>query len=256
MKNVKLDIQRFGHTNSTTNYGYPQFVGTDKPGWLTDINGAFNDIDEDIKTAQTTADSAQASATIADGKAVQAQSDATTALNSAGSANTNIGTMANLNTTDKTSLVGAINEVNNTLNFTSFKEYNTSSADFVKGDDITLDGLVVNLAKTQNGSYAKVYGQFLGYPTTSDSGNTEFIMNNTGLTISEAFTVRSVGITTRTQNLSGTDVVTYVARCDLLFNTNGSITIKSNQTWETGKYYNVILHPVVIQIKSFGDQPE
>lgn len=256
MKNVKLDIQRFSHTNSTSNYEFPQFVGTDKPAWLTDVNGFASAADTAIKAAKDRADAAYTLAGTAEGKADLAQGDATSALNSAGTANTNIGTMADLNTTDKTSLVGAINEVNNNLNFTSFKEYNTSSADFVKGNNITLDGLVVNLAKTQNGSYAKVYGQFLGYPTTSDSGNTEFILNNTGLTISEAFTVRSVGITTRTQNLNGTDVVTYVARCDLLFNTNGSITIKSNQTWETGKYYNVILHPVVIQVKSFGDQPE
>ena len=242
-------------TNKTTHYELSQYVGTDKPTYLTDYNNDMSAIDTGIYNAQTKADTADSKATIADGKAVQAQGDATTALNQAGSANTNIGTMANLNTTEKSSLVGAINEVNNNLNFTSFKNYNSSSADFGKGNNITLDGLAVNLAKTQNGSYAKVYGQFLGYPSTSDSGNTEFTLSNTGLTISEAFTVNSVGITTRSQNINGTDVVTYVARCDLLFNTNGTITIKSNQTWETGKYYNVILHPVVIQVKSFGDQP-
>lgn len=243
-------------TNKTTHYELSQYVGSDKPTYLTDYNNDMSAIDTGIYNAQTKADTAFANAGSADTKADNAQLTANQALNSAGNANTNIGTMANLNTTDKTSLVGAVNEVNNNLNFTSFKNYNASSADFVKGNNITLDGLAVNLAKTQNGSYAKVYGQFLGYPTTSDSGNTEFVLNNTGLTISEAFTVNSVGITTRSQNLNGTDVVTYVARCDLLFNTNGSITIKSNQTWETGKYYNVILHPVVIQVKSFGDQPE
>lgn len=33
-------------TNSTSNYNLPLFLGTDKPSWLIDWNGAMNDIDE------------------------------------------------------------------------------------------------------------------------------------------------------------------------------------------------------------------
>ena len=33
------------HTNSTTHYSLPQFIGTDTPTWLTDVNGAMADID-------------------------------------------------------------------------------------------------------------------------------------------------------------------------------------------------------------------
>lgn len=40
------------HTNSTTNYSLPQFVGTDTPGWLTDVNGAMADIDAAIFARQ------------------------------------------------------------------------------------------------------------------------------------------------------------------------------------------------------------
>ena len=40
------------HTNSTTNYNLPQFVGTDTPGWLTDVNGAMSDIDAAIFARQ------------------------------------------------------------------------------------------------------------------------------------------------------------------------------------------------------------
>lgn len=40
------------HTNSTTNYSLPQFVGTDTPGWLTDVNGAMADIDAAIYARQ------------------------------------------------------------------------------------------------------------------------------------------------------------------------------------------------------------
>lgn len=40
------------HTNSTTNYSLPQFVGSDTPGWLTDVNGAMADIDAAIYARQ------------------------------------------------------------------------------------------------------------------------------------------------------------------------------------------------------------
>lgn len=47
-----------GHTNSTVNYNLPQFVGTDKPTWMGDVNGAFLAIDTAIAAAKTQADSA------------------------------------------------------------------------------------------------------------------------------------------------------------------------------------------------------
>lgn len=68
-----------GHTNSTTNYSLPQFVTTDKPAWLTDINGAFSDIDTAIHTAQ--ADATSAGSTASD--AATAASNAATAASTA-----------------------------------------------------------------------------------------------------------------------------------------------------------------------------
>lgn len=41
------------HTNSTTHYNLPQFVGTDTPGWLTDVNAAMSGIDTAIYQRQT-----------------------------------------------------------------------------------------------------------------------------------------------------------------------------------------------------------
>lgn len=68
-----------GHTNTTPNYNLPQFLTSDKPAWLTDINNAFSDIDTAINTAQTKADSAY-------NNAGTAQADATTAINNAATA--------------------------------------------------------------------------------------------------------------------------------------------------------------------------
>lgn len=67
------------HTNSTTNYALPQFITTDKPFWLTDINQAFSDIDAGIKAAKDAGDNAQNDAT-------QALSDASAASSAASAA--------------------------------------------------------------------------------------------------------------------------------------------------------------------------
>lgn len=37
-------------TNTTTNYNLPIFIGSDKPSWLADFNGAMNAIDAQMKT--------------------------------------------------------------------------------------------------------------------------------------------------------------------------------------------------------------
>lgn len=67
------------HTNSTPNYNLPQFVSSDKPAWLSDINAAYADIDTGMKRAQDAADDAQSDAT-------QALLDASTASATATSA--------------------------------------------------------------------------------------------------------------------------------------------------------------------------
>lgn len=37
--------KKMSATNKTANYELPEFVGTDKPSWLTDFNGAMTKID-------------------------------------------------------------------------------------------------------------------------------------------------------------------------------------------------------------------
>ena len=45
-------------TNHTPNYTLPQFIATDVPTWLVDVNGAFSDIDTAIHNAQEAAGAA------------------------------------------------------------------------------------------------------------------------------------------------------------------------------------------------------
>ena len=44
--NIEVDENKFNSTNHTENLSLPQFIATDKPGWLTDFNGAMEVIDE------------------------------------------------------------------------------------------------------------------------------------------------------------------------------------------------------------------
>ena len=71
-------------TNHTTHYEMSQYIGSDKPTYLVDYNQDMSKIDTAIYGAES----------------------------KAGVNETNIGTLANLTTTEKSSLVGATNEVN------------------------------------------------------------------------------------------------------------------------------------------------
>lgn len=81
-------------TNKTTTLDLSQFVGTDKPDWLTDYNEDMEKIDawateaeSDINTANNNANSAKVSAQSASTAATTAVNTATQALTSADNAN-------------------------------------------------------------------------------------------------------------------------------------------------------------------------
>ena len=122
-----------GHTNSTANLALPQFIGTDKPTWLSDVNGAFAAIDSyagnndaalaitdgkadtaiaDASNAVTTAGNAATTAGNAAATATAANTVAGNALTVANGINAKVGVLTDLTTTDKSTVVNAINEVN------------------------------------------------------------------------------------------------------------------------------------------------
>ena len=85
-------------TNKTTTLDLSQFVGTDKPDWLTDYNGDMEKIDawataaeSDISAATADASSAKTTAGAASTAANQASATANNALNKANEAISNIG---------------------------------------------------------------------------------------------------------------------------------------------------------------------
>lgn len=238
-------------TNKTTNYELSQFVGTDKPAWLSDYNGDMGKIDAGIYAAQTTA-------TGADGKA---DSNATA-----------IGTLTNLNTTDKTSCVAAINEANtlagtaqgtaNTadgkasdnalaitalqneigkFNFTDFRTPNVTGS----GINVTLNE--IKSATNSDGSIGKLYGSIFGTVTTT-SGN---------ITIADcgfrpATDINIDGVCLRQNITSGGAPVINIL--PITIHTDGTVTLQYNMTatWN-GRTIALLFPACVLFLKDFGD---
>lgn len=112
-----------GATNTTANYNLSQFISTDKPAWLQDYNGDMLKIDTGINAAKLAADTAQSTATNAQTDATSAVNSVSTLATTVSSLSTAIGSInGTLNTitsligngtpttTDHT-IIGAINEL-------------------------------------------------------------------------------------------------------------------------------------------------
>lgn len=235
-------------TNKTTNYELSQFLGTDKPAWLTDYNSDMSKIDGGIHTAQTTA-------TGADGKA-----DANA---------TAIGTLANLTTDVKTSAVAAINEVDShadtaqqTANAASALA-NTNKTDIAglksilnlsvvnkyTSSDVTLNNCntfsgEITIVRDVSGEIFKVYGIFAVVPTVGIGSSFTITLPNTGIETDESYNIAPVGITT------GNEIVD-----------NISITVNNNSIVITGvsrgngMASNGRLFPCMYFNTDFGDEP-
>ena len=74
------------HTNQTGHYNLPQFVGSDIPSWLVDVNQAYAEIDSAIYAAKNTADVASNTAGSANTVAQDAKGAAEVATTTANSA--------------------------------------------------------------------------------------------------------------------------------------------------------------------------
>ena len=120
-------------TNKTTHYELSQYIGTDKPTYLTDYNQDMAKIDAGIYASQGKADVNATSIGDLTDLQTTAKSDLVSAINEVDTTATNnathIGNINNLETVSKTNVVSAINEVNT----------NQTSASSSIGDLLDLD---------------------------------------------------------------------------------------------------------------------
>ena len=230
-----------GHTNSTANLSLPQFIGTDKPTWLGDINSAFSDIDayagtndaavsgavSDAASAVSQAASAVSTANAANTTAGNASTAATTAVGTANNAmslvnqtNTKIGTLANLNTTDKTSIVNAINEV-----------YGMAGGDSVS---VTADG-VKTASQLLDDLFAAV--DITKVTTKSTFAKDDSVFTITGITNSRlAFVNISVSLT----DTIITEVHVMNSASTYQANVNGTASDSSSYVFPVGTTFSIV----------------
>ena len=236
-------------TNKTTNYNLSQFIGSDKPAWLSDYNGDMGKIDTGINNAQTTA-------TAADGKA-----DANT---------TSIGTLSSLTTTAKTSCVAAINEVNSAaataqgtansasqtatnayakaetaiantqlFNLTSITTVNAANFQNIRG--LSGMGGSITVACNSVGSVFKVYGTI---NFNKSFGNVSFTIPS-NIRPENTITITPAGIWVQDNS--------YTRPINLTIATDGTITVS---WYGDGKNESTCsLMPFLYFAKDFGDEP-
>ena len=276
------------YTNHTTNYNLPQYVGTDKPSYLNDFNGAMNTIDgqmktnangvsanassignlEDLTTTEKTTlvgainevdgncDTNTSNIGTLSSLTTTETSNLVGAINEVDShADTNassIGTLSNLNTSEKSNLVGAVNEVDANIkrfNLNVIKKYNTTGT----GSDVSATGCSVSainmtVARDSGGNVFKCYG--VVYITPSASGCI-VKLDNTGIRLPQGATnyaILPAGFVYKVSASTGSDYV-YMNIYDNYINLQFDASTNRQSVTE---YFL----PCIYFNSDFGDTPE
>lgn len=272
-------------TNKTTNYELSQYVGSDKPTYLTDYNQDMSKIDAGIHAAKSEADTNATSigdltslTTTAKTSLVAAANeiDADVATNTNNIATntsniatntTHIGTLSNLTTTAKTDLVVASNEINAKIGNIANLETDTKTstvaaineiATYLNLNDIstvkaykdssyTTELRTITVAKNSDGSLAKIYG-YVGNFAPSANGDQTAYIQDIGLRPDSQLTISYSGFS------YGHNLNVSNRPATIVINTDGSATITAYADNSTTNFY-IQLIPCLLFIKDFGDVP-
>ena len=220
------------HTNTTANYNLPQFTGTDKPSWLTDVNGAMTSIDTQMKA------NADANTTTA-GDLSTLSGRVTTAEENITSQGSTLQTVSNVASGASTTATNAKNAVDGLAKYITLN--NTASASVTSsGAKITKN--TVRTASNNDGSMGKIYGQ-IDVTVTNASGTT--IKIQTPFRPSEGFRVQGNLIFDNTTNHES-------GLSNYQIDSNGEITVTLNNY-----FYNKNVHlyfiACMMQWVNFGD---
>lgn len=269
-----------GHTNSTANYNLPQFVGSDKPTWLGDVNGAMSAIDAAIANAASaatdaasvatnaatvaagavttanaasetataastaasgatttannaaeTANNAQSTAVLAKGTADDAATAAAAAETKADAANGAIGDLTELDTTDKTSVVNAINEVVAAL---------PSAGGSVS---VTADGVKTNAALLADlfalVDLTKVNAKTVFERTTSDVSVIAALTFKNLTANSEEIKFGNAGTNSTTYYTSEFDLGALSTNCHFYVNNGGTVNTRDSEVATSGSTFTI-----------------
>ena len=235
-------------TNKTSNYNLSQFVGSDKPAWLADYNQDMSKIDTQMK----------------------ANADASTA--NAGNISNNttaIGDLTALNTTAKSNLVVAVNEVKasaGTAQGTAESAANNANTAKSEADALTRylaitqtgkisptvsGGTIGNIndvyyALNADGTLGKIYGRLRF--TSNTSGTITVTLPVSALTTSSQFNIASACY----YNSVGNYEFNIINARDMTINTNGNCTITFSGI-AVGEQITIWLPPCLYFFTDFGD---
>ena len=218
-------------TNSTPNYGLPQYLPTDKPTYLGDFNKAMLDIDTNMKSIDNKAEGAEGSIATIQATANQALENANTAQTTADTALENAQTAQNTANEAKTTADNVLSNLN--LTPTTYTPVAVSGCTISGTDKITV-------AVNSDGSIAKIYGNI----TINNTAQSKQIrITNTPLRPASEFTINPIGF------VSTANDVCYNIRG--VVSTNGTITF--NVFGASSGTSNIIIFPCLYFIKDFGD---
>lgn len=242
-------------TNKTTNYELSQFLGSDKPAWLTDYNQDMAKIDAGVHTAQSTA-------TGANGKA-----DANA---------TNIGELTYLSTTAKNNLVAAINEVDGNADaagntagaaattanaaqatansaIAGLQRFNlTNKISLTTSTDRgSINSTITNaqFAGDSTNSIFKVYGRVYISGLNGISGTVNVKIGDTPLRPTASYTINTAAIVYRIHSGGTSDVVPR----NITVNTDGTITYSETISGNI-ESLSIMLPPCLYFNTDFGDE--
>lgn len=168
------------HTNSTTNFGLPQWIGSDKPTFLGDLNSAFLEIDTIMHQAQTLANNA--------GSVSQNAINQVTNLSSQTGDNTNDITALKASVLTLTNSVNALTSTIN--NFTDITLDNqsliTGVGNYLSSFSPTLTGYVMyRILKIGSFKFLNLFGtvtiNYSGTPSITEISNISTLQLNAEL---------------------------------------------------------------------------
>jgi len=266
---MKLNIQLFGSTNKTANYDLPQFVGTDKPTWLGDVNTAMANIDTGMSTNASAIQTLTTRVTSAEGVATQAsndvdalestvstlqtnvqsatttannaQSTASSALNTANSANSK----ADTNATTISGLSTRVDTLESDVADFNLTTYGTGTVTRSTGT-YTLNQNELSYALNSDGSLAKIYGQLNARNVTASG----VAIMNTPLRPEEDIVINGGAIAVE---FTSAPALSTIRTQSFTIKTNGDIEIPIASP-SNGQVRMIFINSL-IYVKHFGDTP-
>ena len=157
-----------GATNKTANYDLPQWIGTDKPTWLGDMNDAFLKIDGGMKQNQTEVSGAVSDAGNALSKATAAEQGINTLTPLVNTASDNASQALSTANNAQSTATTANGSANSALSKLATFDW-SSQVSLTKPSGVSWEGFKVTYCHNSGLSLLNLYGEIIG--SFSTSGN-------------------------------------------------------------------------------------